>query len=130
MVVSVIGWPVSAYIGYRLGLRSQRIAREFSAKDSARSRVRGFADSVRQVRAIVANPDPEKWVVYFQQAAPQLQAAFDGVSSDFTPSDRFAVRSIVEEVVAFSRLNPADIYEQQNQIHQKLEGLERCARAT
>ena len=129
MVVAVIGWPVSGFIGYRLGLRSQRIAREFAAKDAGRGRIRAFADSVSQLRAIVANPNPANWVVHFQKSTPTLQAAFDGVSGDFTPPDRLAVRAIIAEVVALSRLSGGEVYEQEDKIRQKLEGLEQCVRA-
>jgi len=130
MVVLIIGWPVSGFIGYRLGLRSQRIAREFAAKDAAHGRIRAFADSVSQLRAVVANPDPANWVVHFQKSTPTLQAAFYGISGDLTPSDRLAARAIIDEIVALSRLTPADIYEREDQICQNLEGFEKCVRAT
>jgi hypothetical protein len=77
----------------------------------------------------VAQPNPADWVVYFRDTSPQLQAGFEGVSDDFSLADRLAIKTIVKDLVAFSRMNPGDIDENDDKIRETIASLERLIKA-
>ena len=110
VVVTVIGWPISAYIGYRFGLKSQRAAREFAAKDAVTKRRREFLNlAIDLVERIVGSDDPEYWVTMFTQNAPTLRAEFAKIAHELTKEERGIIQSAVDGVLAYANMNPADI---------------------
>lgn len=125
----VIGWPISAYIGYLFGLRSQRIAREFAAADAVKNRIRDLYANICTLKSSASHNNPSQWVGPFQQAMPQLQATFQTIASDFNTVDRESIRKLIEELVAQARLSPAEIYNQEDRIKRNIGGLERLVNA-
>lgn len=55
--------------------------------------------------------DPSVWVNYFTDtAAPALHAGFDKISGDLSETDRVMLDDAVLNVLAFARMNGAEIY--------------------
>ena len=53
--ITVIGWPTTAYLAYRFGLRSQRLARKLAEGDAVKGRIRSFYAIVCELKALVSH---------------------------------------------------------------------------
>ena len=103
-----------------------RIKRSIDAKAAAQNRIREFFDFVMQFKAeIFAGRLPDFWVPYFLQNAPQLKAGFDQIAGDLNDADRSRLSKQIDTVLAFSSLNPANIYEQQDNLFNAIDKIER-----
>ena len=103
-----------------------RINRDIAAKSAAQSRIRGFFDFVAEFNAeVVAPRRPDIWVPYFIQNAPELKARFDQIDRDLSAADRAGLNEGVDAVLAFSRLLPAEIYEQEDKLKEAIKKIAR-----
>ncbi len=124
--LAAMGWVIGPLLGYYLAQRSQRVAREFAAKDAAQNRIRDFLGLVAEIKAQIATSgDPEFWVVFFvDTAAPELKAGFDKIARDLSGGERIKLRQRVDAVLAFSAMRAADIYPQQKELLAAIESIE------
>ena len=110
-IITIIGWPLSTFFAYRWGLKSQRVAREFAAKDAIAVRRREFLGFVCDIKTHIAEcGDPAIWVNMFGENAPRLKAEFIKISHELSGDDKIKIQAAIDGVMKFAAMQPADIY--------------------
>lgn len=105
--ITVIGWPLTAYLAYRFGLRSQRILRAESTKQEAMAGVSKWQREVcglaAGLRAQIVQADlPSDWFHDFKAAVIELRRLTAAVPTDIDPEKRRKVVSTVDQLLALS----------------------------
>jgi hypothetical protein len=118
----VITTTISGWSGYRWGLRSQRIAREFAANDAIATRRRDFLNLVIEIKTRITDDGDAigKWVFDIKENLLALNTAFAKIAHELNGDDKIRIRSAIAGLTQFSRMEHEDIYEQQQELWEAL----------
>jgi hypothetical protein len=103
IVITVVGWPLTAFIAYRFGQHSQKLQREHAAKSAIQDRKREFLAFMQAWRVEVdrrylesggfaRNPSA------YADVVSEFRAAAEMIRKDFTRDSRTKFEQLVSTV--------------------------------
>ena len=112
VLISIIGWPVTAYIGYRLGLRSKRLEREWAVHDAISAKRSEFIHATNLIKTTIntSNNDPAVWVNFFKDNAAVLLALYTKAGIGFQADEKPRIADAMKIITKFANMEHGDIY--------------------
>src|SRR5215469_5308434 len=79
-IVVAIGWPVTVWLAYRLGFRSQRVRMEWEAQQAKKSVHRKFIELANRFKANFSSFErPENWVEFFKDNVAEFVSDYEKI---------------------------------------------------
>lgn len=109
-IIVVVGWPLTAWFAYRLGLRSHRVQMEWDAQQAKRSVHRKFFDSANRFKTTVSGSErPESWVDFFKDNVRQLISDYETIRPDLKWNEKKRMDEAMNSIKRFATMNPGEI---------------------
>ena len=109
-IVTVVGWPVTAYFAYRSGWRSQRMRLEWEAQKAKQSLRKKFMDSANQFRTNVSiSEHPDTWVDFFKDNVAQLISDYETIRPDLEWKAKKRIDEAMNSLKRFATMSHEDI---------------------
>jgi hypothetical protein len=109
-LITVVGWPMSAWFAYRSGLRSQRMRFEWEAQQAKQSLRKKFLDLANQFKTNVpASERPDNWVEFFKDNAAQFVSAYEMIKPDLPWKEKKRMDEAMNSIKRFASMNDDDI---------------------
>ncbi|HEY1788088.1 MAG TPA: hypothetical protein VGJ73_08035 [Verrucomicrobiae bacterium] len=110
VIVTVIGWPVTAWFAYRSGSHSQRIRIEWEAQQAKQSLKRKFMDSLNRFKTNVSvSENPDSWVDYFKDNVAQLISDYQTIGLDLKWKEKKKMDEAMNSIKRFAAMNEDEI---------------------
>lgn len=110
-ILTVVGWPVSAWFAYRLGFRSQRMRFEWEAQKAKQSLRKRFVDLANDLRTNVSTTErPDNWVEIFKEKASQLVSDYEMIRPDLAWKEKKRIDEAMNTIKRFAIMDHDDIH--------------------
>src|SRR5215469_11471648 len=105
-IIAVVGWPLTAWFAYRLGLRSHRVRMEWDAQQAKKSVHRKFIESANRFRENVSiSEHRDTWVDFFKDNAAQLVSDYETIRGDLRWSEKKRMDEAMNSIRRFASMN-------------------------
>lgn len=109
-IVTVVGWPLTAYFAYRSGLRSHRAQMEWEAQKAKQSLRTKFFDLANSFKTNVSISDnPEGWVDFFKDNVAQLISGYQVIRQDLAWKEKKRIDEAMNSIKRFAIMNEDEI---------------------
>jgi hypothetical protein len=109
-IVTVVGWPITAWFAYRSGLRSHRMRLEWEAQKAKESLQKKFMDSANRFKTNVSiSEHPDTWVDFFKDNVRQLIADYETIRPDLEWKQKKRMDEAMNSLKRFAIMNHDDI---------------------
>jgi hypothetical protein len=109
-IVTVVGWPLTAWFAYRLGWRSQRMRIEWEAQKAKQSLRMKFIDLANSLKTNVSiSEHPDTWVDFFKDNVVQLISDYQAIRPDLTWKEKKGMDEAMNSIKRFAGMNDDDI---------------------
>lgn len=109
-IVTVAGWPATAWFAYRVGFRSQRVRMEWEAEQAKQSLKKNFFDSANRFRTNVSiSENPDTWVDYFKDNVRQLIADYETIRADLEWKEKKRMDEAMNSIQRFAGMDHKEI---------------------
>jgi len=109
-IITVVGWPATAWFAYRAGWRSQRMRIEWEAQKAKEAFQKNFFDSANRLKAEVSISDhPETWVDFFKENVTQFISDYQTVRLDLKWNEKKKMDEAMNSIKRFASMNEREI---------------------
>lgn len=109
-IVTVVGWPLTAWFAYRSGWRSQRMRIEWEAQKAKESLHKKFFDFANSFKAEVSVPDhPDTWLEFFKDNVAQLISDYQVIRPDLAWKETKRMDEAMNSIKRFAGMNENEI---------------------
>lgn len=110
VIVTVVGWPVTAWFAYRSGLRSHRMQMEWEARQAKQSLQTKFIDLANRFKTTVAASErPDHWVDFFKDNVVQFISDYEKIRADLGWKEKKRMDEAMNSIKRFASMNEEDI---------------------
>ena len=116
--ITVIGWPITAYVAYRFGLRSKKMERQWAMEDAKKKRRADFLSVIDALRNTIqtSGGDPTEWVNFFKDNIVGILAAYSKTAIELEGEEKTHIDDAMRVFRAIGTMSHGDIYERQQEL--------------
>jgi hypothetical protein len=109
-IVTVVGWPLTTYLAYRSGFRSQLMRLEWEALKAKQALRQKFFDSANDLKTNVSVSDhPETWLDYFKDNIAKFISDYQVIRPDLAWKERKRIDEAMNSLRRFAPMNEDEI---------------------
>jgi hypothetical protein len=108
-IVTVVGWPVTAYFAYRSGFRSQRMRMEWEAQKAKLSLRTKFMDLANDLSVSISERR-DNWVEFFKDNITQFVSDYQVIRPDLAWKEKKKMDEAMNSIRRFASMNHDEIY--------------------
>lgn len=120
--VAIIGWFVTGYFAYRLGLRSKKLERQWAVEDAKKARRAEFIDFANLIKTTInTSHTPMDWVNFFKDNAVTFLTCYEKFGLELSASEKIDVRDAMTIIAKFAGMSHGEIYEKEQEFYDALD---------
>jgi hypothetical protein len=128
LLVSMLGFPLSYWLGCRAGRKSEAHKRQLDEIQSKRQRRDEFIRLAIDFQTHIAMPDAmAAWVSLFITNAPKLKSEFTKIRHELSAADRKKMGDSVDALTKFAAMENGEVYARHQVIHDTFNGITRTS---
>ncbi|HEV2329109.1 MAG TPA: hypothetical protein VGY56_10015 [Verrucomicrobiae bacterium] len=108
-ILTVVGWPATAWLAYRSGFRSQRMRMEWEAQKAKQSQRQKFFDLANDLKVSTAER-PDNWIEIFKEKAAHLVSNYEMIRSDLAWKEKRRIDEAMNTIKRFAVMDHDDIH--------------------